>query len=81
MTFIIPKGGREEASFQGSELDWPIDHQNDAKTASIFLLGPTSQVDPTNFYSPLQYVPGLDGTGNQGFDYALWGFPPSCLAI
>ena len=49
ITFIIPKRGLEEVSLQVSNLPNPAVHKNDAKTASIFLLGPAGPDDPTNF--------------------------------
>ena len=57
-----------------------FDHWNDAKTALIFLLGPTDSNDSANFYSPLWCVPSLGGTSNKGSD-ASRGLLPSYLAI
>ena len=57
-------------------LSGPADRWNDAKTISIFLLGPAGPDDPTNFYSPRWCAPSPDGIGNKGSDYALRGFLP-----
>ena len=53
MTFIVPRGGLEEASLWGSEPVWLPNHWNDAKVASTFPLGPAGPNGLTNFYNLL----------------------------
>ena len=56
-------------------------HWNDAKIASIFLLGPAGPDDPTKFYNPLWCALGLGGISNEDSDCASWGLIPFNLAI
>ena len=50
MTFIVPKGGLEEASLQVLNMSGLPSHWNDAKAASAFPLGPTGPNGLTNSY-------------------------------
>ena len=67
MTFIIPRGGLEEAFTRNFEPVWL---PNDVRVALISLLGPIDLNDPTSFCNPRWCVHGLGDIGNKGFDYA-----------